>query len=263
MPPDHDLIERVAARLREAQATGTPIAPVRDDLERGGVESAYAVQEVNTLHALSSGRRLAGRKIGLTSKAVQAQLGVDSPDFGMLFDDMKVRDGGIVPRGKVMQAKAEAEVAFVLRRDLDDPDLTLFDVVAAVECVLPAIEIVGSRIRDWNIGLLDTVADNASSGMFVLGDTARPLDGLDLPACRMVMERGGEQVSIGSGAACLGNPLNAALWLAHRMVHVGRPLRAGDIVMSGALGPMVTLAPGDAVEARIDGLGRVRAVFEA
>jgi 2-keto-4-pentenoate hydratase len=263
MPIDHDLIERVAARLREAQATGTPTAPVRDELAAEGVDAAYAVQEVNTLHALASGRRLAGRKIGLTSKAVQAQLGVDSPDFGMLFDDMRLPDGGAVPRGKAMQAKAEAEVAFVLGRDLDQPNLTLFDVTSAIQYALPAIEIVGSRIRDWNIGLLDTIADNASSGMFVLGDTPRTLDGLDLPSCGMVMERRGEQVSAGSGAACLGNPLNAALWLAHRMVQAGRPLRAGDIVMSGALGPMVTVAPGDAIEARIEGLGRVRATFEA
>ena len=263
MSSDHDLIERVAVRLREAQATGTPIAPVRDDLAAGGADAAYAVQEANTRHALACGRRLTGRKIGLTSKAVQAQLGVDSPDFGMLFDDMRLRDGDVVPRGKVMQPKAEAEVAFVLRRDLDDADLTLFDVASAVEYALPAIEIVGSRIRDWNIGLLDTIADNASSGMFVLGDTPRTLEGLDLPACGMVMERRGERVSTGNGAACLGNPLNAALWLAHRMVGVGRPLRAGDIVMSGALGPMVAVAPGDTIEARIEGLGSVRATFEA
>jgi 2-keto-4-pentenoate hydratase len=263
MSIDDDLIVRVAARLREAQATGTPIAPLRDDLAAGGVEAAYAVQEANTMHALAGGRRLVGRKIGLTSKAVQAQLGVDSPDFGMLFEDMRLRDGEAVPRGKVLQPKAEAEVAFVLGRDLDDPDLTLFDVASAIEYALPAIEIVGSRIRDWNIGLLDTIADNASSGMFVLGDTRRTLDGLDLPACAMAMERRGERVSAGSGAACLGNPLNAALWLAHRMVQVGRPLRAGDIVMSGALGPMVSVAPGDAIEARIQGLGSVQVMFEA
>jgi len=260
---DDDLIERVAARLREAEASATAIAPVRDELASGGVDAAYSVQDVNTRHALSRGRRLVGRKIGLTSKAVQAQLGVDSPDFGMLFADMALRDGDEVPRGKVLQPKAEAEVAFVIGRDLDDADRTLVDVAASIEHVLPAIEIVGSRIRDWNIKLLDTIADNASSGMFVLGDEARTLDGLDLPACAMTMRRRGEPVSAGTGEACLGNPLNAALWLAHKMVQVGRPLRAGDIVMSGALGPMVTITPGDTIEARIDGLGSVRVGFAA
>ena len=261
MPIDHDLIQRVAARLREAEASGVPIAPIRDELAAGGVDAAYAVQDANTRHALAGGRRLVGRKIGLTSKAVQAQLGVDSPDFGMLFADMALRDGGEVPRGRVLQPKAEAEVAFVMGKDLDDPELTLFDVASAVDHVLPAIEIVGSRIRDWNIKLLDTIAVNASSGMFVLGTDARTLEGLDLPACAMTMERRGEPVSSGTGAACLGNPLNAALWLAHKMVQVGRPLRSGDIVMSGALGPMVAVLPGDAIQASIGGLGSVRVTF--
>jgi 2-keto-4-pentenoate hydratase len=263
MPIDADLIERAAARLREAEASGTPIAPLRDELAAGGVDAAYAVQEANTRHALANGRRLVGRKIGLTSKAVQAQLGVDSPDFGMLFADMMLRDGDEMPRGKVLQPKAEAEIAFVMRQDLTDPGITLIDVAAAVDHVLPAIEIVGSRIRDWNIKLLDTIADNASSGMFVLGGTPRALDGLDLPTCAMTMTRRGERVSEGNGAACLGNPLNAALWLARKMVAVGRPLRAGDIVMSGALGPMAAVVPGDAIEARIQGVGGVRVAFTA
>ena len=179
----------------------------------------------------------------------------------MLFDDMALHDGDEVPRGRVMQAKAEAEMAFVMRRDLDGPELTLTDVAAAVECVYPAIEIVGSRIRDWDIRLLDTIADNASSGMYVLGAVAYRPRAVDRPAMAMAMTRRGETVSSGSGAACLGNPLNAALWLAQRCVEVGRPLRAGDVVMSGALGPMVTVAPGDAIEARIDGLGSVRVAF--
>lgn len=263
MTIDDDLIQRVAARLREAEASGSPVAPVRDELAAGGIDTAYAVQDANTRYALARGRRLVGRKIGLTSKAVQSQLGVDSPDFGMLFADMAVRDGDEVPWGRVMQPRAEAEVAFVMRRDLDEPDLALPDVAAAVEHVLPAIEIVGSRIRDWNIDLLDTIADNASSGLFVIGGTPRKLEGLDLPACAMAMERRGEPVSAGTGAACLGNPLNAALWLARRMAQVGRPLRAGDIVMSGALGPMVAISPGDAIEARIENLGSVRVGFAA
>ena len=263
MQTGYDLIERIASRLREAEACGTPIAPVRDELASGGVDEAYAVQDANTRHALAKGRRLVGRKIGLTSKAVQTQIGVDSPDFGMLFADMALRDGDEVARGGVLQPKAEAEVAFVLGRDLDDPALASHDLAAAVECVLPAIEIVGSRIRNWDIRLLDTIADNASSGMFVLGDRPRALDELDLPACAMTMWRRGEAVSSGTGAACLDNPLNAALWLARKMVEVGRPLRSGDIVMSGALGPMVSIVPGDEIEARIESLGSVRVAFAA
>lgn len=263
MPSDDSTIASVAARLRRAEETGTPIAPVRDELAAGGVDAAYAVQDVNTRHALARGRRLVGRKIGLTSKAVQAQLGVDSPDFGMLFDDMMLADGGEVPLARVMQPKAEAEIAFAIDRDLSDPELTLPALAAAVAYAVPAIEIVGSRIENWNIKLLDTIADNASSGMFVLGTVPRRLDGLDLVGCGMAMRRRGETVSSGNGAACLGHPLEAALWLARTMARVGRPLGAGDIVMSGALGPMVAASPGDALEARIDGLGAVRIAFAA
>jgi 2-keto-4-pentenoate hydratase len=192
---------------------------------------------------------------------VQKQLGVDSPDFGMLFADMAVADGEEVPLGKVLQPKAEAEVAFVLERDLTQEQVMLTDLVSAVAYALPAVEIVGSRIENWNIKLLDTVADNASSGLFVLGAEPRKLDGLDLRLCGMVMERRGEPVSVGAGAACLGHPLNAALWLARTMVSVGRPLKAGDIIMSGALGPMVPATAGDVLETRVNGLGSVRAVF--
>jgi 2-keto-4-pentenoate hydratase len=163
----------------------------------------------------------------------------------------------------VLQPKVEAEIAFVLERDLTDAEVTLADLISAVAYALPAVEIVGSRIANWNIKLLDTIADNASSGLFVLGTQPRRLDMLDLRMCGMAMERRGEPVSFGAGAACLGNPLNAALWLAQTMVEVGNPLKAGDIIMSGALGPMVGVAPGDVLETRINGLGTVRAAFAA
>ena len=261
MTADTKAIQAVAARLRQAAETGKAIPPIRDELQSGGIDAAYAVQQANTEHYLAQGRRLVGRKIGLTSKSVQKQLGVDSPDFGMLFADMAVADGEEVPLGKVLQPKAEAEVAFVLERDLTQEQVMLTDLVSAVAYALPAVEIVGSRIENWNIKLLDTVADNASSGLFVLGAEPRKLDGLDLRLCGMVMERRGEPVSVGAGAACLGHPLNAALWLARTMVSVGRPLKAGDIIMSGALGPMVPATAGDVLETRVNGLGSVRAVF--
>jgi len=252
-----------AARLREAYASGKPCAPVRDVITLGDVASAYAVQEINTALWLGQGRRLVGRKIGLTSVAVQKQLGVDQPDFGMLFADMAVCDGEPVAATRVLQPKAEAEVAFVLERDLDIEQPTVADLMRAIAYAVAAIEIVGSRVENWDIRLVDTIADNASSGLFVLGNTPQSLRGLDLRDCEMGMTRHGEPVSQGRGEACLGHPLNATLWLARKMAEVGRPLRAGDIVLSGALGPMVAARPGDVFEARISGLGSVRAAFAA
>src|SRR5262245_30855487 len=188
-------IARLAERLRRAAETGQPIPPLRDELTEGGVTAAYAVQQANTEHYVRAGRRLVGRKIGLTSKSVQKQLGVDSPDFGMLFADMALCDGEEVALGRVMQPKVEAEIALVVERDLDRPGLTLADVISGIAYALPAIEIVGSRIESWNIRLLDTVADNASSGLFVLGGEPRALAAFDLRLCGMSMERRGEPVS--------------------------------------------------------------------
>lgn len=254
-------IQTAADRLFEAHRSGTPCDPIRELLPDGGVDDAYAVQEINTGRWLAEGRVLAGRKIGLTSLAVQKQLGVDQPDYGMLFADMAVPDGEAIPRHRLIQPKAEAEVAFVLGRDLASEHITIPDVIRAVDYALPALEIVDSRIAGWNIRILDTVADNASSGLYVLGNEPKRLDGLDLRLCGMVMEIRGEPVSTGAGAACLGHPLNAVLWLARVMARAGRPLKAGDTVLSGALGPMVPVTWGSVVEARIAGLGSVRAAF--
>jgi 2-keto-4-pentenoate hydratase len=254
-------IKQVADRIFEAHRTGKPSAPVRDLLPEGAIDQAYAAQEVNTGRWLAEGRRLVGRKIGLTSLAVQKQLGVDQPDYGMLFDDMAIPDGWEIRRKQLIQPKVEAEVAFVLERDLDHERLTIADVLRAVAFALPAIEIVDSRIADWKIGILDTIADNASSGLYVLGATPKKLKDLDLRSAGMVMESAGEPVSVGAGAACLGDPLSAMLWLAKTMARVGRPLKAGDTVLSGALGPMAPVEWGDVFEARIEGLGSVRAAF--
>lgn len=256
-----DVQRTIAAELRDIYASGRYCAPVRARLPDGDLAAAYAVQELNTGHWLQAGRRLVGRKIGLTSKAVQDQLGVDQPDYGMLFADMCFADGEVIPWSRLQQPKIEGEVAFVLGAALDGADLTIADVMAAVDHALPAFEVVGSRIRDWKIGIVDTIADNASSGVFVLGTEARRLHEFDLRLCGAVVEHKGEPVSTGAGAACLGNPLNATLWLARKMVEVGRPLRRGDIVLSGALGPMVPVQPGDAFTLRISGLGSVRALF--
>jgi 2-keto-4-pentenoate hydratase len=257
------LIRELAGRLRAAEETGIATKPVRDELPPGNVAAAYAVQKVNTQYWLKMGRRLIGRKIGLTSKSVQKQLGVDQPDFGMLYADMALCDGEEVPLSRLMQPKVEAEVALVLDRDIKQKDLSMTELISSVAYAVPAIEIVGSRIENWNIKIQDTIADNASSGLFVLGNDPKKLDGLDLRMCGMVMERRGEQISLGAGVACLGNPLNAALWLARTMVAAGAPLEAGDVLMTGALGPMSTVAPGDVIEVRIHGLGSVRTAFGA
>lgn len=259
MSPTQSVLDAAAERILGAYASGVPCEPVRDLI--AGPGAAYAVQERITKRWTAEGRRIVGRKVGLTSAAVQAQLGVDSPDFGVLFADMAVPDGGEIPAGTVMQVRAEAEVALVLEDELTHERHTVADLIRAVAFALPAIEVVGSRIRDWDITLADTVADNASSGMYVLGNRPARLTDVDLRLCGMVMERRGEQVSTGTGAACLGHPLNAALWLADTAVRLGRPLRAGDTILTGALGPMVTPAPGDVLEARVEGLGDVRVAF--
>jgi 2-keto-4-pentenoate hydratase len=254
-------IAAAAAALQKAWSTGRPCAPVRDLLPADDVAAAYAVQEVGTARQLARGRRLIGRKIGLTSRVVQQQLGVDQPDYGMLFDDMDAPLGAPIEYRRLHQPKVEAEVAFILGRDLDDTRLTSADVLAAVDYAVAAIEVVGSRIEKWDIKLVDTIADNASSGMLVLGHELRRLTECDVVNATMRMTRGADVVSTGSGAACMGSPLSAVLWLAKTAARLGRPLRRGDVVLSGALGPMVTVQPGDEFEARIDGLGSVTATF--
>ena len=254
--------EAAAALLKAAHADGRAIAPLRERLARADQEGAYAVQEANTRAWLAEGRRLVGRKIGLTSLAVQKQLGVDQPDFGMLFADMAVGDGEPVAAGRLIQPKVEAEVALILGRDLTHERHTYADLIRATEYALPAIEIVDSRIAEWNIRFLDTVADNASSGLFVLGGRPVRLADVDLTACAMAMRLGDEIVSRGNGRACLGSPLNAAVWLADVMVRCGRPLQAGDIVLTGALGPMVAVRSGQRFDVAIEGLGSVSALFD-
>ena len=251
MTTSHDDLAR---RLRDAYTGGT-VPPMRDGLEPTDAAGAYAVQEINTRFWQSQGRRIVGRKAGLTAKAVQVQLGVDQPDFGALFDDMRVADGGTLDPARCIQPKAEAEIAFVLAADLPSPQSTPAEVAAAVATVHAAIEIVDSRIADWKITFADTVADNGSSAFFVLADEGLPLAGLDLEGAAMTMAFNGETVSTGVGAAALGNPLNAAAWLASTLATRGEPLRKGDVLLAGALGPMVALKPGDVVRTEIAGIG--------
>lgn len=246
--------ERAAQMLRAAYA-GKVIAPMRDCLDPFDAEGAYAIQAINTRFWINQGRRMVGRKAGLTAQAVQKQLGVDQPDFGVLFEDMRVADGGVLDPGRTIQPKAEAEIALVLKAGLTDPATTPEQVAAAVGRVHAAIEIVDSRIADWKITFADTVADNGSSAFFVLSQEGRVLEGLDLEGAEMTMLVNGEVASTGAGSAALGNPLNAAAWLARTLCQRGQPLSRGDILLTGALGPVVALSRGDRVRAMVEGIG--------
>lgn len=249
-----DIFEIAARALREAYS-GDPIAPMRQWLQPTDAVGAYTVQEINTRFWETQGRRIVGRKAGLTAEAVQKQLGVNQPDFGVLFEDMRIRNGGLLDPELCIQAKAEAEIAFIMGADLPSTTSTPAEVAAAVASVHAAIEIVDSRIADWKISFADTVADNGSSAFFVLADEGLPLAGVDLEGAAMTMTVNEAVASTGVGAAALGNPLNAAAWLARTLAARGEPLKAGDILLAGALGPMVTLQAGDKVRAEVGGIG--------
>lgn len=254
-------IDTATRRLEEAARTRVTCAPVRELIGATEIDLAYAVQQRLIERRLAGGARMAGRKIGLTSPAVQQQLGVDQPDFGVLLGDMDVTGLAEVPSGRLLQPKAEAEVAFVLAADLDDADLDLQKVKAAVAYALAAIEIVDSRIQGWDITITDTIADNASSGLYALGTQRIALNDFTPAQVSMRLYIDDKLVSEGTGAACLGDPLNALLWLARTAHAFGQPLRAGQVILSGALGPMVPVPPGSTVRADISSLGSVTATF--
>lgn len=254
-------IAEAIQRLDDAQHRRTPCQPVRDLLPAGDLGTAYAVQNGVIARRVAAGARVIGRKIGLTNPAVQAQLGVGQPDFGVLLDDMACAPDTPVDAARLLQPKIEAELAFVLALDLRQPAITEADVAAATAHVVAALEIPDSRILGWDISIVDTVADNASSGLFVLGDNPVPLGSVDVAGAEMTMRSAGTVVSAGTGADCLGSPLKAVAWLASTARDYGSPLRAGDIILSGALGPMVPVTPGSQFTATITGVGSVSISF--
>jgi 2-keto-4-pentenoate hydratase len=263
-----DAISAAVERLAQAQTTRVPCAPVRDLIGTDDLPAAYAVQQGLVQVRIADGATVAGRKIGATSEAVQRQLGVDQPDFGYLLGDMDVSTGatpggGPISMRTLLQPRVEAEVAFRLARDIDVPEeeISLAFVRDAVEVALPALEIVDSRIADWDIGFTDTVADNASSGLYVVGSEGRPLGEVEPVGVEMSLSINGEVRSAGKGSACLGDPLEALRWLAVQASRFGDPLRAGHLILSGALGPFVPFAPGDRVEASISGFDPLRVEF--
>lgn len=254
-------VAEAAARLTGAAHDHKPCAPVRDLLGPTDISLAYAVQQRVIGDRIAAGARVVGRKIGLTSESVQRQVGVDRPDFGVLLEDMDVTGLSAVPSERLLQPRVEAEIAFVLASDLDHDDLDVERVRAAVGHAVAALEIVDSRVADWDIAITDTVADNASSGLFVLGRQPVGLDEFEPRDVTMRLYADGELASEGSGAACLGDPLSALLWLARTAREFGDPLRAGQVVLSGALGPLVPTPPGTTVRAEMAGLGSVTATF--
>lgn len=256
-------IDAAALSLREAQQSGKACGPIRGSFGPLDLKSAYSIQEINVNYGVQAGKRIVGRKIGLTSKAVQVQIGVDQPDFGTLFDDMCFPDGVEISSSMLISPRCEAEVALVLKNDLVREAHTVLDIIEATSYALPALEIVDSRVADWDIRITDTIADNGSSALFVLGSSPVSLAEVDVAKVEMAMERNGEVVSEGNGAACLGNPLNAAIWLADTLSGIGIPLKAGDVVLTGALGPMVPISPGDSFSATMGALGTVTTSFSA
>ena len=246
----------LAERLWQAEQTRTACAPLAGDDVAISATDAYAIQGINLSRRVELGARIVGRKVGLTSDAIQRWLGVDRPDFGGLLDTMEVPDGGVLRLEGLLQPRAEGEIAFVLGDDLIGPGVTVADVLSATDFVLPAIEVIDSRIANWKITFADTVADNASSGRFVLGTTPVSIEDLELGMVGMALRKRGRVISTGAGAACLGNPVHAVAWLANTLGMLGTPLMAGDLVLSGALGPPTPLDPGDWLEVDIARIGR-------
>lgn len=254
--------EQIAQLLRAAELDKKAIAPITPHIGKDNLNMAYEIQQINVEQRISEGAIKIGKKIGLTSFAVQKQLGVDQPDFGVLFNEMEILNGQSISFEQLMQPKIESEIAFVLGMDLDSDTLTMLDVLSSIDYCLPALEIVGSRIANWEIGICDTIADNASASHYVLGHTPKTLDEFDVINCKMTLHKNGTLASEGVGSACLGSPLNALLWLAKKMNDLNDPLLAGDLILSGAVGPMVLIEKGDTIESEIENLGTVSVSFD-
>jgi 2-oxopent-4-enoate/cis-2-oxohex-4-enoate hydratase len=248
-------LEKLGDALFDALASGSTIAPLSSRHPEMTVQDAYAVQQRLMARRLAAGEKVIGKKIGVTSQAVMDMLGVFQPDFGWLTDAMVYNEGESIPMQRLIQPKAEGEIAFVLKKMLKGPGVTVADVLAATEGVMACFEIVDSRIADWKIKIQDTVADNASCGVFVLGDRLVDVRDVDLTTCGMVLEKNGEIVVTGAGAAALGHPANAVAWLANTLGAHGTALEAGEVVLSGSLGAMVPVKTGDNLRVTIGGIG--------
>ena len=258
---DKTRIEHCGDELYQALITRTPVAPLTEREPAITVEDAYGIQLRMIQRRLDAGETVVGKKIGLTSKVVQDMLKVDQPDFGQMLSGMVVNEGEPILMSAMIAPKAEAEVAFILKHDLQGPGVTAADVMRATECVLPCFEIVDSRIRDWKIRIQDTVADNASCGVMVLGGTRRSPRELDLVLAGMVLEKNGEVISTSTGAAVMGSPFNTVAWLANKLGSLGLALKAGEVILSGSQSPLVPVKAGDSLSCYVGGLGHASVRF--
>lgn len=259
---DKQLIQQCGDELYTAMLERTPVRPLTERFSDITIEDAYNISLRMLERRIESGEKIIGKKIGLTSKAVQNMLGVGQPDFGYLTDKMAFSQGEEMPiSDRLMQPKAEGEIAFILKKDLMGPGITAADVLAATDCVLPCFEVVDSRVENWQIKIQDTVADNASCGLFVLGDRAVDPRKVDLATCGMVVEKNGSIISTGAGAAALGSPVNCVTWLANTLGEFGIPLKAGEVILSGSLVPLEPVQAGDFMSVNIGGIGSASVRF--
>jgi 2-oxopent-4-enoate/cis-2-oxohex-4-enoate hydratase len=249
------LIANLGDELHGALAARAPVAPLSGRGHDLSIEDAYRIQERMLSHRLKAGDKIVGKKVGATSAAVQNLLKVKQPDFGMLLASMIYNEGETIPMDSLIQPKAEGEIAFILKRDLQGPGVTIADVLAATDCIMPCFEIVDSRIENWKIGIQDTVADNASCGVFALGGAARSPHKVDLDLCGMVLEKNGDVFATGAGAAALGHPASAVAWLANTLGPLGISLKSGEVILSGSLATLAPVAAGDHLRVSIGGLG--------
>jgi 2-oxopent-4-enoate/cis-2-oxohex-4-enoate hydratase len=260
-PLDKKIIESLGDELYDAWYNARQIAPLTDRHPGITIEDAYEVQLRTINRRIADGERVVGKKIGITAKAVMNMLKVDQPDFGHLLSGMTHGESESLDSRKYCQPRGEGEIAFILNKDLAGPGITGPNVLAATECVMPAFEIVDSRVTDWKIKIQDTVADNASAAAFVLGDNAVSVRGVDLATCGMVLEKNGEIIGTGAGAATLGNPVNAVAWLANKLGELGIVLKAGEVILSGSLSIMFPINPGDVLRMSLNGVGSVSCRF--
>ena len=255
-------IKAFGDELYQALRERRMVEPLTDREPDMAIEDAYHVSLRLLDRRLEDGEKIIGKKIGVTSKAVQNMLNVHQPDFGYLTDHMDYGNGEEIPVSEEMiQPRAEGEIAFILKKDLEGPGVTSADVIAATEAVMPCFEIVDSRVRDWNIRIQDTIADNASCGAFVLGDRAVDPRALELATVGMVVEKNGEIISTGAGAAALGSPVNCVTWLANTLGRFGIPLKAGEVILSGSLVPLEPVQAGDFMHVEIGGIGAASVRF--
>ena len=256
-----DQIQRYGDELYQALLSREAVAPLTTREPTITIDDAYQIQLRMIQRRLDAGEVVVGKKIGVTSKVVMDMLGVNQPDFGHLLSGMVFNEGEPVDTSKLIAPRAEAEVAFMLKRDLTGPGVTAADVLRATDCVMPCFEIVDSRIKDWKIKIQDTVADNASCGVLTLGGTRRNPRHLDLALAGMVLEKNGDIISTTAGASVQGSPVNAVAWLANTLGRLGITLKAGDVILSGSQSPLVPVVAGDSLYCSVGGLGSTAVRF--